>query len=344
MAERTRAVVQADEGQFLIGGSPPLAVDTGELDELMVLSEVPESISVLTGAQWGPVEVRVADMDEATAVGDEWEEVVEFSVSTPYGLAVAELFGEPRLTITERGGPCRVRLSSRGRAAGAARHSSGPRSKVLEHYLIEVWPAPFAPPEVLRAIEAPPTPVPVVLDHEGAGREAAGRIDRDLRGAAAARTLSGERGTVRVSYEFQATRRKLFGQCDPNVLDGWVTNFDDDEIVDHHGLSPRLAIHGGGRIFCTDTEAVRPRSRTMTWDWRIPAYPGQLVWADYPSFLDPLPTVRFDLVERKDQQGLPRTTMTVEHAGLPIEWLEDMTAFWHWRLERGDKLCNLGHY
>jgi hypothetical protein len=321
-----------------------LTVDTGELDQLMVLSEAPESISVLTGAQWGPMEVCVADLTTAPAVGDEWEEVIEFSVSTPDGLGVAELFGEPRLTITERTGPFRVRLCCRGRAAGAARRSSGPRSKVLEHYLIEVWPAPFAPPEVLRAIEAPPSPAPVVLACEAAGREAAGRIDRDLRRAAGARTLSGERGSVRVSYEFQATRRKLFAQCDPNVLDGWVTNFDDDEIVDDHGLSPRLAIHGGGRIFCTETEAVRPRSRTMTWDWRIPAHPRQLVWADYPSFLDPPPTVRFDLVERKDQHGLSRTTITVEHNGLPIEWLEDMTAFWHWRLERGDRLCNLGHY
>jgi hypothetical protein len=319
-----------------------MTVDAGDLDQLMVLSDVPESISVLTGAQWGPMEVRVAALDAAPAVEDEWEEVVEFSVSTPDGLGVAELLGDPRLTITDRAGQFRLRLSRRGRAAGADRHSSGPRSKILEHYLIEVWPGAPAPPQTLRAVEPPP-PVRVVLEFEDAGRDAAARIGRDLRGSDGARVLTGQRGTIRVSHDFQASRRRLFGQCDPNVLDGWLTNLD-DEIVDDHGLSPRQAIHGGGRILCEEFESVRPRSRTMTWNWRIPSYPGQLTWADYPRFLDPPTTVRFDLAERKDPQGQSRTSITVEHSDLPVEWLDDMTAFWHWRLEQGDKLYTLGHY
>ncbi len=58
---RTRAIVEADEFQFLIsGGGQPLTVDAGNLDQVLVLPEEPLSISVLTGAHWGPVEVRVA--------------------------------------------------------------------------------------------------------------------------------------------------------------------------------------------------------------------------------------------------------------------------------------------
>lgn len=101
----------------------------------------------------------------------------------------------------------------------------------------------------------------------------------------------------------------------------WVTNQLDDEIVDHNGLSPRQAIHGRGRIFCDEIEAVRPRSRTMTWHWHIP-YPGQLMSGEHVSFPDPPTTLRFEFVELRDDKGVAHTAVTVEHALLPVEWLE----------------------
>jgi hypothetical protein len=342
VAHRSRAVVQIEELQFLIsGGGRPLTVDAGALDQLSVLAEVPQWIAVLTGAHAGPVDVRVACLEAAPTVEEDWEEVVEFSVATADVLGVVEVDGDPRLTITNDPGQYRLRLSRRGPEAGARRYSAGPRSKILEHFLIEVWPAPPTPPAVLRAVDPPPAAAPVVLEFEAAGREAAARIGRDLRRAVGARVLGGERGSIRVSYDFRERRRALYADFDPNMVDLWVTSYSDDEIVDDRGRSLQLAIHGGGRIFCKEIESVRPRLRTMTWDWHIPAYPpGHEAWAEMPSFLDPPTTVQIQFVEHNDPHDTAHTRITIEHTGLPVEWLDDMTAFWQWRLERGDKLLS----
>jgi hypothetical protein len=344
-AVERRAIVQVAEGQFWItGGGQPLTVDAGDLDQLMILDEVPAAVPVLTGAFEGPVEVRAAARDTEPTLGDEWDEIVEFTITTADGLSVVELYGEPRLTITDGAGSFRLRLSSRGRAAGQARHSSGRRSKILEHLLLEAWPSPPRPPKVLRAIEPPPRQTSVVLEFADAGRQGAAQIGLDLRGKPGSRALSGERGTMRLDYRFPVPRGKLFGVCAWNVIDLWATPRHDDEIVGINGLSPELAIHGGGRIFWNEIESVRPRSRTYTWDWRVPGYPGQEVWENMTSFLNPPSTVQLDLREHKNPDIGVSTTLTVEQSGLPIEWINDMTAFWRWRLERLDKATTLRGY
>ncbi len=136
--------------------------------------------------------------EAAPAVDANWEEVVELSVSTEDGLAVVGLDGDPKLTITDDLGQFRLRSSSRGRAAGYQRDSSGRWAKVLEYFLIEVWRAPPLPPEVLRAVEPPPPTAPVLPRPCGHRPGSRHTFDRDL--------LDGD---DRVSASFESGHEQL---------------------------------------------------------------------------------------------------------------------------------------
>jgi hypothetical protein len=335
--------VQADESQFVIADAsgddlfsvPPIDDDLVQVVDGWVI--------VRTGAQWGPVEVVAASLEAAPAMADEWDDVVEVSVRCAGGLVVNELMGDPRLAVTRQGGELRVRVSARGRAAGAERWQSGPRSKILEFFLIETWPAPLASGETLRKAEPEEVDEVVVLDHEAAGRNAAARIYADLTGASGARSLSGRTGALVEEYEFAATRRKLFPQFGFDHLDVWaIPDRDANDLEPLPGDRPdwRL-IHSRGEVRLGPLHSDPPRSQTVAWNWYLPDRTGRSAWM---PFLAEDTTVRFDFSQKKKATGETATTVRVEHAALPIEWLDDMTNIWRWKLEQGHKIYNLGHY
>ena len=61
-------------------------------------------------------------------------------------------------------------------------------------------------------------------------------------------------------------------------------------------------------------------------------------------FLNPPSTVHIELAERTSDDGETRTTITIAHDGLPVEWLDDLKQYWRWRLTASAKVYNLGHY
>jgi hypothetical protein len=57
------------------------------------------------------------------------------------------------------------------------------------------------------------------------------------------------------------------------------------------------------------------------------------------SFLPDPTIVRIELTEHTADDGGKQTTVQVRHDGLPVEWLDDMTAYWRWMLAIGESRC-----
>jgi len=67
-----------------------------------------------TGSQWGPFKFTTRTLVSPPPVGDEWEDVVEFSVRSTGGLFVSGLVeGEPLASVVDSGGDYRLRVSAR---------------------------------------------------------------------------------------------------------------------------------------------------------------------------------------------------------------------------------------
>jgi hypothetical protein len=332
--------VDVDDFQFLIadfsGGE--VTADTSGVELLSYDIEIPDWVIVHTGAHWGPASVRSEVHAVPPAVEAEWEEVVEVSVRCETGLVVVELGGDPILTICEQGGQYRLRMSTRGRAAGAERYSSEAGSKILEHYLIQVWAADPDPPLTMR--EAPSAPAYVRPAHvyEEAGIAAVRRLHRALDDSP---PLSGQRVTVRTERPISGTRRRLYGAFrDPS---GWLTSssgsnsdgfgMSGDVDHDYFGEVNRI-VPCNGTIDCRFLEGKSPAYSLCSWSWYRSAYGGHLSGLAVPA--TPQMTLRFDLTQVIGEDGKPVTTVRVEHAHVPAEWAEDLTAYWQWMLERAD--------
>ena len=331
--------VDAEDFQFVIADASggDLTAATGDVALLSYDESIPDWLIVHTGAHWGPVSVRAQVHSAPPGVEDEWEEVVEVSVRCETGLVVRELSGELMLTICDRGGQYRLRTSARGRSAGADRYSSEPGSKILEHYLVQVWAADPKPPALLREVPPAPEYVRPVHVYEEAGIAAARRIHRDLDDNS---PLSGERATVRAERPIPGTRRRIYRWFrDPS---GWLTSgscpigegFAMTGSVNHDyfGDADRI-VPCGGAIDCRFLESKSPAYSICTWNWYRSLSSGQLTGLSVPT--TPQMSLRFDLTQAVDADGDPLTTVRVEHAHVPSEWAEDITSYWQWILERG---------
>ena len=212
-----RSVVEADHFQFVLA-DPSGVILSGPPADLPLVSldlETAEFVSVLTCAQWGPVGVASVCLDtEPAAIGDEWEEVAEISLTCASGLNIGELMGERAQMLCTKGGTYRLRISARGRAAAADLDydellEEQDDAEPIEEYLIEAWPAPIGEARMLRtrdhaaaqrADEAPPGLGEYDDDGEDERRDAAQaagrRIGVDLDAAPAARTLRGRFGAA----------------------------------------------------------------------------------------------------------------------------------------------------
>lgn len=354
---RGESRVAAEEFQFLVldlAGAELVAEADEDGGLVSYDREAGGWLIVTTGAHWGPVHVQAAAYGTAPPLpGDEWEDVVELSVRCTTGLQVVDLGGTPRVRIVDRGGEYRLRVSASGRAAGRERYSSGLRSKVLERYSIEVWRAAWAAPRVLRETDIEPDGEAAAVEHMPAGRLAAMRICVDLRGRPGARALSGRRGSTRAEYEYRVTRRKLFRQFEDLY---WLTGGGSRNggLVVGNGYNCRgftssnpdrfEAILGdGGEIRSVYADFRAPQFITVDWNWFIPPASGSRYIPDLVAFLDPPAELRVDLAQRKDEDQRAVTTVTLEHSGLPVEWIDDMTDFWKWKLEVTDKEYNFNN-
>jgi hypothetical protein len=78
----------------------------------------------------------------------------------------------------------------------------------------------------------------------------------------------------------------------------------------------------------------------MSWNWYLPppsSNPGydlaEPVLAE-PSIL------RIDLAESRTDVGTVETSVRLNHARLPVGWIDAMTDFWAWQMERLDTLLD----
>ena len=164
---------------------------------------------VQTADQWGPFSVttRLWDMAPPDA-GEEWEDVVEVSVTSTTGLSATELVdNDPQIVLTPEPGQYRVRISARGRRVRDLDQADDLDDlddldadlPPKEWYLLEAWSAPPTDPTVVRltspyAAQVLNPPPRLVIPEGEAGLAAAARIGRDVDGTPGARTLSGKTG------------------------------------------------------------------------------------------------------------------------------------------------------
>jgi hypothetical protein len=300
--------------------------------------------------QWGPFAVSTQLLEAEPDVPEaDWEDVVELSLTTTGPTGVTDLEDNtPWLDLTTAPGSYRVRVLARGRRASDGPASRGASSR--ETYLIQAWPAPPSEFAVLRLTssfaeaELNPPPVPVVAGAEQA-LEAAARIGWDVDGRSGARVLSGERGEVTVERTIRGTRRRLFERCSHLVTWthvwadypswGFIGGGGDDMDYAYAPEDCCDRLPGSGTIRTRFLEVVSPARAVRTFEWCVPDGQEQAAWQQMPFLATPtLMTVT--LVQSRDEEKSPWTTITIRHEELPVEWCEDMQTYWAYQLAIAD--------
>ncbi|MGY2703315.1 hypothetical protein [Nocardioides sp. HB32] len=344
-----------------------LGATAPEDNTLVTVPELEEGegdLWVNTADQWGPFSVTTRLWSARPAdPGEEWEDVVELSVTSGTGLFATEMVdNEPQIILAPEPGEYRLRVSARGRRIHDISEDDDldldAELPPKEWYLLEAWPAPATDPVVVRltspfadrVLNPPPR---LVIPEGEAGLAAAGRIGRDVDGAPGTRTLSGETGTVRVERTIRGTRRRLFGLCSHLVtwshvwLDppSWSWSgggaYHDEYAPGHPDYAtahdhPDQMSGRSGAIRTSYLEVEKPARAVRQWDWVVPPPGGDLVLWNRVPFL-PEPTVlAVELTQSRDEAGEPWATIVIEHDGLPVEWLDDMETYWGYQLSIAD--------
>jgi hypothetical protein len=175
--------------------------------------------------------------------------------------------------------------------------------------------------------------------------------------------LSGARGAATATRRLPGTRRKLFKYFrDPS---GWLTSTSTGSggsgdsyrmyAGDYHREQwgdPDRIVPCNGEIECRIADAKSPAYVLATWTWRrlppdriAPRERDGRPGADLVP--DAQPTLRFDLEPAGVDDGTPLTLVRVTHDQVPVEWVDDLAAYWavpsqknavsrRWMLERAD--------
>lgn len=192
---------------------------------------------------------------------------------------------------------------------------------------------------------------PLVVPEAEAGLAASVRIGRDVDGAEGARALSGALGSVESVRSIRGTRRKLFLTFArvtswSNIVtreSSWTWGgYPTEEVgakqwawsTDH----PDQLTGTHGAVEYSFAEVDRPRRAVRRWNWLVHPSPG-VPYVDIEQWLpvlaeDSLVTVTLE--ESKDAHGDPWTEVRMRHDGLPVEWLDDMQAWWDLQLAIAD--------
>lgn len=142
--------VQLDSG---VGGwDPDVEARAGQRNGLLGAAQ-PGLLLVSTGTHTGLVPFRVECHAAAPPLDqgyDQYEEVVEASCDLrgpELGLGAFDWWD---VFTVPQGGPHRVRLCVRDYDAGQAQERGEPQPPVADSYLLQLWPAPMAPDEIIR--------------------------------------------------------------------------------------------------------------------------------------------------------------------------------------------------
>jgi len=140
------ATINTLEGSFTIEdpGSTFDLQNLGVWRNGIVQLQAPPVASVVCGTTDRPAEVTIEALDQVPAAPDsQWEAVAEVSLVAVTGrLRIREWASAPHPELEVSGlpiGSIRVRVSAQGRD-----------TRERERFLIQAWPAPEAPDEVLR--------------------------------------------------------------------------------------------------------------------------------------------------------------------------------------------------
>ncbi|MBO0843866.1 MAG: hypothetical protein J2P22_00415 [Nocardioides sp.] len=212
-----------------------------------------------------------------------------------------------------------------------------------------------APSLCYPPVEDATAPALVIPEGE-AGLAAAARIGRDVEGDPGARVLSGELGSVvAVERTIRGTRRKLFRDC--AYLDSWShlwtpepgshlpsswiwggawVNYELDKDIWCYSVDHPDQLTGrNGAIRSSFVEVDKPARAVRRWNWMQPRGANGNATRDNNPVLaaDSIMTVSLTQSQR---DGEPWTTIRIEHAGLPVEWLDDMETYWAYQLTIAD--------
>lgn len=152
-----RGPVGVQYHQFLVtdpGG--PVAGEEIAANQTGLVGITGSDASIHTGIHTGDVDVTVAaHRQQPLPDSGEWEEIAEISLHSPTGtLVVSALMTdlEQELPSLAADGPGHYRLRVHARGRDLA-FDLAPDT-ITEHYLLQCWPAPPAPPHILRASDA----------------------------------------------------------------------------------------------------------------------------------------------------------------------------------------------
>lgn len=114
-------------------------------------ARIPGCLSMVTGLHTGRVPVRVELHAVAPEVGDEWEEVVEVSMTVRDGEGyLLSAFDDWHELTGLAPGPHRARWCAAGMDAGKAMDCPDEGERAPDRYLLQLWPARPEPDTVLR--------------------------------------------------------------------------------------------------------------------------------------------------------------------------------------------------
>ncbi|MDP8930122.1 MAG: hypothetical protein M3O70_16525, partial [Actinomycetota bacterium] len=97
----------------------------------------------------------------------------------------------------------------------------------------------------------------------------------------------------------------------------------------------------GGSIRSILVEEDSPVRRVRKWAWIPPPPPGALASVDERKpLLREDSTITMTYTQSKDEDGQVWTQVDLEHAGLPVEWLDDMETWWRYQLAFMEQLAS----
>ena len=112
-------------------------------------ARVPHALRMLTGLHTGHVPVCVERHDERPDVADEWEDVVEVSVTLLDAQYAITAFEATEWLAALAPGEYRARWCAAGMDAARDQDHAG-RDEAPDRYLLQLWPQPAAPEVVVR--------------------------------------------------------------------------------------------------------------------------------------------------------------------------------------------------
>ena len=280
---------------------------------------------------------------------DGWQEAFEVHLDVShYGLHYSWTNGD----VTDLGvppGSYRALVTARGLLVGGWPGSTTPG----DVWRIRLWPddGPVVARRIREFVEAAPTIPPA--EFAAAGIAAVRRLQRMLDDRM---PLSGRRGTATAERIMPGTRRKLYppfhhprgwltqssmgDDTNYTISGGWVD--DSNPAVDANRIVPT-----GGHIRGKIKAAKSPEYAEATWSWEVAASRRQdgqynVVTSWKPLIPPPEMTLRFELSNGPATDDWPTTVVTVIHDHVPAEFVEDLTAYWLWKLEDADYRFDLG--